>query len=350
MNITFLIGNGFDVGVGMKSKFKDFFPIYKEKSKSKEKRIKQLSDEIEGNYETWADFEKALGEYTAKFTPETKQDFIDQIKDFQSEFIAYLQSESELIECDSESIGKQMAFSLDHFYLDGCLAWESETLIDGVFANHSNEDHRYNFINFNYTDVLERCLETIPSGIVRKRTPENKERNDRIGKMVHVHGKMGFHSIVGVNDVEQIANKEIAKDSQFSKFIIKPLINKALRNGNDADAIDMIRTSDIICIYGMSLGETDKKWWKLLMEWLSGNSRRQLVVYDYDSQYNDVTPYEWMEKEDNIINKFKKYCSDTNINVENLRPRIHISINMNLFERNLRTEKNWINEKIPAIV
>ena len=136
----------------------------------------------------------------------------------------------------------------------------------------------------------------------------------------------------------------------FPKFIIKPLMNKAIKHGNDTNATNMIKSSDIICVYGMSLGETDKKWWKLLIEWLSGNSRRQLVVYDYDSKYNDVTPYEWMEKEDNIINKFKKYCSDTNINDENFRPRIHISINMNLFERNLRTEKNWINEKIPAIV
>lgn len=28
MNITFLIGNGFDVGMGMKSRFSDFFPKY----------------------------------------------------------------------------------------------------------------------------------------------------------------------------------------------------------------------------------------------------------------------------------------------------------------------------------
>ena len=28
VKITFLIGNGFDVGVGMNSRFKDFFPIY----------------------------------------------------------------------------------------------------------------------------------------------------------------------------------------------------------------------------------------------------------------------------------------------------------------------------------
>ena len=28
MNITFLIGNGFDIGLGMLSRFTDYFPVY----------------------------------------------------------------------------------------------------------------------------------------------------------------------------------------------------------------------------------------------------------------------------------------------------------------------------------
>ena len=66
---------------------------YKEKSKNKEARIKQLSDSIDSNYDTWANFEKALGEYTLQFNSENKQDFIDQAKDFQLEFIAYLKEQ-----------------------------------------------------------------------------------------------------------------------------------------------------------------------------------------------------------------------------------------------------------------
>ena len=64
MNITFLIGNGFDVGVGMRSKFKDFFPQYIDKSKTKEKDIQHLAIEIERecekyvcNCRTWKSYE-----------------------------------------------------------------------------------------------------------------------------------------------------------------------------------------------------------------------------------------------------------------------------------------------------
>ena len=52
MNITFMIGNGFDVGLGLPSKFKDFFPTYVEDSKNKPPEIKQLSERIHANHKT----------------------------------------------------------------------------------------------------------------------------------------------------------------------------------------------------------------------------------------------------------------------------------------------------------
>lgn len=68
MNITFMIGNGFDVGIGLKSKFKDFFPIYKILSEDKDEQIKKFSEDINKDIDTWADFEKELGVYTTQFT------------------------------------------------------------------------------------------------------------------------------------------------------------------------------------------------------------------------------------------------------------------------------------------
>ena len=101
MNVTFLIGNGFDIGMGLNSRFKDFFPIYQIKSNNKPDRIKMLSHAIEGDYETWADFETALGKYTLEFTSETKQDFIDQLRDFENDFMEYLESQEAMLSFDS---------------------------------------------------------------------------------------------------------------------------------------------------------------------------------------------------------------------------------------------------------
>ena len=355
MNITFLIGNGFDVGVGIKSRFKDFFPVYKEKSKTKTDRIKQLSNKIEedyeNNYETWADFETALGLYTAEFTPQTKQIFIDQVKDFETEFIAYLEDEENRLCFDeNDEISRVMLEALTKYYSTSNLAPESNAELSAVYTNHAGENHVYNFVNFNYTDILKKCLDTIPEKVVCRRKRGDTDKVDKIGTIIHVHGKNKLHPIIGVNDVSQIKNEELAKDSRFTKCIVKPSINEALRLGNDKKATNIINSSTIICVYGMSLGATDKKWWNMILSWLHGNSARQLVLFDYDNNYSTATQFGWIEKEDELVDKLSQYNSNNAINVENLRPRIHIAVHKNIFQMDFFEGKSWINSKIPAIV
>ena len=342
MNITFLIGNGFDVGLGMKSRFKDFFPIYKEKSQNKEPRIKQLSDSIEGDYDTWADFEKALGEYTLKFTSENKQDFIDQVKDFETEFIAYLKwQESVLSFKDSDKIAHIMIAALTKFYSSDNLAIDSNSAITKIYNKTSAESHLYNFVNFNYTSLLLNAIQTIPQKIVCKRKHNgNAEKIDKIDKIIHVHGYCDMLPIIGVNDESQIANKELAKDARFARYIIKPSINQFLRQGYDRDTTNVINSSTIICVYGMSLGATDRKWWDLLMQWLSGSNDRQLVLFEYDAKYSSTTPYGWLEKEDTIMDKLSSYNSNKELTVENMRSRIHIAVHKNIFQMNLQPKKD----------
>jgi len=140
MNITFLMGNGFDVGIGMKSKFKDFFPIYQEKSHEKPERIRQLANEIGQDYETWADFESALGKYTVKFNANTKQDFIDQLKDFEVEFIEYLAKEEDsLMFNEANKIENVVKNALLKYYNSQNLAPESATAIMNVYNTYNSE-------------------------------------------------------------------------------------------------------------------------------------------------------------------------------------------------------------------
>ncbi len=347
MNITFLIGNGFDVGLGMKSRFIDFFPVYKEKSKNKEKRIKQLSDSIDGNYETWADFEKALGKYTLEFNSENKNDFIDQVKDFESEFIAYLkQQESNLSFENTEQISNMMINGLTQYYSTDYLAKDSATDITNVYNLYISYEHTYNFVNFNYTSLLSKSLQCISQNVVCKRKYGDAVLTDKIGKIVHVHGYCDNLPIIGVNDTNQIANKELANDLRFARYIVKPTINKYLRQGNDRDTTSVIKDSTIICVYGMSLGATDRKWWDLLMQWLKSNDYHHLVLFIYDKNYSSATPFGWLEKEDSIIDLFKQYVSNNGTSVDNMRSRIHIAVHKNIFQMNLMPKRNKNESKI----
>lgn len=339
MNITFFIGNGFDVGMGMHSKFKDFFPIYQVKSKNKPARIKQLSDEIGENYETWADFESALGVYTLKFDEKSKQNFLDQVKDFENEFIEYLKSQESLLSYESnEQIQELLKQALFKYNKTEILPIESVEKISGVYYAHRQESCVYNFINFNYTSVLENCLNCLPKENITK-LKNGTERKDIIGKVVHVHGCSDAHPIIGLNDVSQIANEALAQDVGFVRRIVKPTINQLLRCKYDANATSLIQNSNIICIYGMSLGKTDRKWWDMILSWLNSNTERQLILFEYDEKYSASTQFDWLDKEDYIIEKLDDFCTNKTIEVEKLRTRIHISIHKNIFQMDL-SEKN----------
>lgn len=98
----------------------------------------------------------------------------------------------------------------------------------------------------------------------------------------------------------------------------------------------------ILCIYGMSLGATDRDWWDYVMRWLYEDSSRQLIIFNYDDKYNPSIPQLWIDKEDEIINLFTQYCKNPAISVEKLRNRIHIAINQNLFSMNLTAESDRI--------
>ena len=83
MKITFMVGNGFDIGLGIESSYIAFYNWYC-KRPSKEEHIQMfkkdimndMSRDIPADEKTWADFELGLGEYTANFTKETVYKFI----------------------------------------------------------------------------------------------------------------------------------------------------------------------------------------------------------------------------------------------------------------------------------
>lgn len=346
MNITFLIGNGFDIGVGLQSKYKDFYPVYYEKSRNKPGDIKKLSDEIAQDYENWADFEMALGEYTNQFNTETKNIFVEQIKDFEKEFVQYLKEKEDRISYDANQIVDVMLKALLEYYSMDNLPLISNEILNNIYKNHTLDNHVYNFINFNYTSVLEKFLNTIADKIVNKRKTSHGDRVDKIGRIIHVHGELNSYPIIGLNDKEQIANKELANDERFVRNLVKPALNHFMRRGNDLNATNIINSSSIICVYGMSLGATDKKWWQLIVKWLSAADGRQLVLFLYDENHTTFTQFEWLEKEDAVIDKLAEYCSDLKVDIEKLRARIHIAIHKNIFSMKLYSidEKNYLEE------
>ena len=144
MNITFLIGNGFDMGLGMKSSFKDCFPIYKESFEKEGKPYSMLAQSINDDENKWSYFERQLGFFTEKFTLETADSLVEQIRHFELKFTEYLVSqESELDFSDENRINKMMLSALKNFYSSSKLPTESANSVNSVFNKFAFENHLY---------------------------------------------------------------------------------------------------------------------------------------------------------------------------------------------------------------
>lgn len=67
MKILFILGNGFDINLGLKTRYQDFYDVYS-KNHSNHDLVMKLKNHISKNTNGyWSDLELALGEYTKEF-------------------------------------------------------------------------------------------------------------------------------------------------------------------------------------------------------------------------------------------------------------------------------------------
>lgn len=85
--------------------------------------------------------------------------------------------------------------------------------------------------------------------------------------------------ILGVNDAEQIGNDLLKKDGIFLDTFIKRRMNNSIGQRKTEKAVEIINKSHIICVFGMSIGNTDKMWWEALVEWLVSNEYNKLIIF-----------------------------------------------------------------------
>ena len=153
-------------------------------------------------------------------------------------------------------------------------------------------------------------------------------------EIVHVHGFTDHDLIMGVNDAGQIKNQAFAQDSDIIEEIVKPLQNEIIRMNFDNDAIRLIKSSDIICVYGMSIGGTDKKWWQLVMNWLQESTANHLIVLQHRA--GTKFTFRWNRLVKEIRSKLFLYGDVPEEKRKALENRIHIDVNHDIFAMDLR--------------
>ena len=278
MNVTFLIGNGFDINLGLKTKYTDFYDLYIKSNKERDENdsIKKFCNIIENDerYETWADFEAAF----AKNAFGSKNDVRDVLADFTIKFADYLKTQIQL--CDYKPKDK-IAEQLSHFLLKGYSYLENRDrkTIEGSYKKHATEIITLNFVNFNYTDTLERLVTLFKRSHITNYIYNTKP-------IINIHGKLNENIIIGIDSISQFKDYRLKDNKSVEKYCVKREINELVGAANiENNYVETIEGSTIIYIYGISFGKSDQSRWNVITEWIKKDVSHKLVIYKYGVDY-----------------------------------------------------------------
>jgi len=240
-----IIGNGFDLSLGLKTSYTDFV-------KSKEFKLlleneNLLAKHLDGIHtlENWIDIENELKNYSKRFS-RNNDNFFNEFKNLSSALKEYLNNLKD-INLNEDLMAVKIIKAVENL----------PTLI----------------IDFNYTDTVSKIAEFLKFDINTK--------NSHIHHM-KIHGSLDTNDLIfGVEDKADISSKHV---------FLKKSVNK---NFKPIDFSEEILTSTNFVVFGHSLGETDHMYFEdyFRKSSLSSKSResQNIVVYYYgESSYYDL--------------------------------------------------------------
>lgn len=288
MNITFLIGNGFDLNLDLQTQYESFLKKYTATEDPDNQLLTNFKKQILEEADLWSNAEMAFGNYTQKMVGNNNnaEDFCICHEDFCEKLANYLDEQEAQIDFSAlkAEIGASFAQSIAFQNIIKGFREESRTQLKDAASNFS-DGYNYNFISFNYTKTLDKCIDCIRSrpALLGRRTHRNVAYDNSIGKLYHVHGYTDSDMVLGVNDESQISVPELFDGfgPEYKNQLIKQQTNKMNEQGIDKKVHSLIRNSDLLYIYGMSIGETDALWWKRIASAMKNSGNLHLIIHCY---------------------------------------------------------------------
>ena len=325
MNITFLFGNGFDIRVGLESSFETIIESYC-KTESTSENISKFKKAMQDNPKLWSDFEMQMGKYTAEYGPNDRTEYDDCINDFTVYFVKYLTAEESSVDYSNNQTHIVTAFKRFLLYFFSELTPRYLNMINNKIIN-TPETVTYNIISFNYTHILDKCIELAfqDNDIVGNHSCRSIKYDHKINKKVyHIHGELPGPIIMGLDSKKQIANKAWSETDHFCDRYVKPTTNIRYGSMIDDEITTLINNSSIICIFGMSLGETDGLWWRTIVNSVVSKDR-YIIVYGYDkaATENNVTLSNLFDFQDQIRDRFIQVANVREEFKKDIQKKIH---------------------------
>ena len=290
MNVLYLIGNGFDLRLGLPTRYADFLEYYKRQTpqlsdgrsqreeaikKYKERFFAEMAEREGRGEEQWKDLEIALGEFTTAFGDDA-DGFCDFYEDMNRSLEAYL-SQCDSFEPTPEEVEKfreDLTYPYRYFKLKEEKELRALTIAQAWYID---------VISFNYTSSFE-CLCQDALLVGERYYPEGYSGHPVIYQGVkHVHGSLGEGGILlGVDHGEQIASAQCRQWDDVADLLLNPQANEGRGTLVDEECLSLIAGADVICLFGLSLGSTDQMWWTAIKKRFLDNLEVILLYFHYD--------------------------------------------------------------------
>lgn len=321
MQILYIIGNGFDLNLDLKTSYNDFYQHYKNVT-SDNINVQKLKENISKTYDSWSDLELALGSYTQHL--DKIKEFDDILYDIGSELSNYLRIEEQKLE--NYEIDQLKFFNYLCFPENSFLLADKENLLE-FKKKWISHQWNLNIYTLNYTTVIEKIF-------------GNKQKNVLLGnhtsigaikleEIKHIHGYLDNEMVIGVNDKSQIKNESFHNNRDILESIVKSDCNRANRNNVDRQFTNKINSANLICIFGSSIGDTDNKWWELIGERLKSDCH--LIIFSKGAEIPPRIRHMQARAERTFRDYFLSKTKLSEKEMETVEEKIFIGLNTGMF-------------------
>ena len=314
-NVTVIVGNGLDVSLGLKTSYSAFYAYVKDNNLHPENSIYKAIAKEEPEW--WVDFELGLGRFTDSLEKVNEKErdawserLSEELDEIKKDLKRYLREQNNL----KDELLKSIKFSIRSLY-DGV----EEGQVANTLVHFSlNPPTSIRFVTLNYTSVLEKLFPHRGNSIIG-------QDYRVLSPIHHVHGSLEGKISLGVNDETQISSYISLAEKNY---IIKPRIIELMNDHRIEKLGSYISSANLIVLFGLSIGATDKYIWELIADWLR-NSDKLLIIHHYekDIDVDDLTEREYLRLVDRVKNKFLDYSDLEDSTRSVLRNKIYVILN-----------------------
>jgi len=287
MNLTYLIGNGFDIGLGLKTDYRSFLDWYL-RQPNELPEVGWLKEQILKDTELWSDAELAFGALKfSAFGGKSFETYEQCLESFVGALSRYLIAENGRLQIPAEKRDEVATW-----FLRGVLQlWKYMTPeCEASYRNAILQSPllTLTFVTFNYTDSLERLLGMEANAPKEFSVEIEKDKTIRVvvNGVLHAHGSLESDFVFGVDEDKQIADPTVRAYCVRNGGVIKARLEQKTGLQNRKRAIETINNSSMIVTYGLSFGGTDRSWWNTLYSCFNGRNV-PLVICPFVKDFPD---------------------------------------------------------------